>query len=126
MRSVNCAATGFLLAAGMLINSIASVADPTPLNSNPAAACASAGGTYLEDLKCQMPNGEIVPILSGADAVIARNSSVQIVSNSPHAWALATTAILFQFNGKQQDLLGGEIATPDARASGLKILSQWW
>ena len=129
----NCAAARSLLAAGILITSPASAAAPTQLSSNPAAACASAGGTYLGDMKCQMPNGSVAPIMGsvqpivpGTDVVIGPTPSIPVASGTPHAWALATTAILFQFNGKQQDLLGGEIATFEARVGGLKILSQSW
>lgn len=127
VATTTCSAAA-AFATGILLISLANAASPptTLLSSDPAMACANAGGTYLGDLKCRGPDGSVVAILGGNDAVVAQASSIPIASGTPHAWALATTAIIFQFNGQQHDLLGGEVAVPDARARGVTTLSQWW
>jgi hypothetical protein len=53
-------------------------------------------------------------------------SSTAVPRNSPRAWALATTAILFEINGHRHDLLSGTPATPDGQESGKQELSRWW
>jgi Protein of unknown function (DUF1266) len=47
-------------------------------------------------------------------------------ANSPHAWALATTAIIFEINRQHHDLLAGMEVTPDGVEVGKRVLSQWW
>jgi Protein of unknown function (DUF1266) len=94
--------------------------------ADPASACSSGGGKYLGDMKCQMPNGSIAPILVGAEAQSAMLSSIPVTPKSPHAWALATTAILFEFNRHRHDLLSGTVATLDGQQIGERLLSQSW
>jgi hypothetical protein len=53
-------------------------------------------------------------------------SSVHITPNSPHAWALATTAMIFEMNSHRHDLLAGTVATPDGEKTGKRLLSQGW
>jgi hypothetical protein len=45
---------------------------------------------------------------------------------SPQAWALATTAIMFELNATRHDLLGGVVITPVNAERGRQLLSQWW
>jgi hypothetical protein len=99
---------------------------PAPMYSDPASACLGSGGKYLGDMKCQMADGSVAAILSGADATRARNSAAPVTPRSPHAWALATTAITFEFNGGRHDLLTGSVATPDGLERGKHLLSKWW
>jgi hypothetical protein len=99
---------------------------PAPFQSDPASACLGSGGKYLGDMKCRMADGSIAAILSGADAITARNSAAPVTSGGPHAWALATTAITFEFNGDRHDLLTGVVATPEGQERGKHMLSQWW
>jgi Protein of unknown function (DUF1266) len=56
----------------------------------------------------------------------AMASSVPVMPKSPHAWALATTAIIFEVNRHRHDLLSGTAATPDGEEIGKHVLSQWW
>jgi Protein of unknown function (DUF1266) len=99
---------------------------PAPLQSDPTSACLGSGGKYLGDMKCQMADGSVAAILFGADAIRARNSAAPVTPRSPHAWALATTAITFEFNGDRHDLLTGVVATPEGQERGKHLLSQWW
>jgi hypothetical protein len=119
--------TAVLLSAAFLTSSLAYAADPTPPTgyTDPAAACSASSGKYLGDMKCQLANGSVVAILFGAEAQRAMLSSTP-VQKSPHAWALATTAIIFEFNRHRHDLLAGRIATADGQESGRQLLSQWW
>ena len=100
------------LSAALLASSAAGAADaataPTMAYGDPASACAGSGGKYLGDMKCQMADGSITSILFGADATRARSSASPVTPKSPHAWALATTAITFEFNGDRHDLLTGD------------------
>jgi Protein of unknown function (DUF1266) len=99
---------------------------PAPMHPDPASACLAGGGKYLGDMRCQMADGSFAQILSGADAIRASNSATPVAPRSPHAWALATTAITFEFNGDRHDLLTGTVATPDGREGGKRLLSKWW
>ena len=109
-------------------NSLAVDAAPAPsaIYADPASACAGIGGKYVGNLKCQMSDGSVAQILSGADATRARATSIPVAPGTPRAWVLATTAITFEYDGYRHDTLTGTAATPDAMASGAKLLSQWW
>jgi hypothetical protein len=107
----------------------APVADRTPpsiFQSSPESACSVAGGTYLGDMKCRMPDGSIAQIQSGAVDANAESSEIAARPRSPQAWALATTAIMFEANGSRHDLLGGGVAFPQNAVWGRQLLSQWW
>jgi hypothetical protein len=116
--------------AGIALAGIAHAANaaqaPPPMYADPASACLGSGGKYLGDMKCHMADGSVAAILSGADATKARNSAVPVTPRSPYAWALATTAIMFEFNGDRHDLLTGTVATPGGQERGKHLLSQWW
>jgi hypothetical protein len=90
------------------------------------SACANAGGTYLGDFKCQMPDGSIQQIRSAFVGPNQRVSEIPVPPASPQAWALATTAIMFELNGARHDLLGGAVAFPGEVESAMRLLSQWW
>jgi Protein of unknown function (DUF1266) len=77
-------------------------------------------------MKCQFANGLILPVLSGADAQRAKLSSIHVAPKSPHAWALATTAIIFEFNRNRLDMLAGTAITPDGEANGKHLLLDSW
>lgn len=108
----------------------AAVAPAVTLPANgypdPAAACLNGGGKYLGDMKCQMASGAIAPILSGVELQRAMASRNPVTPESPHAWALATTAMIFEMNGHRHDLLSGTAATPDGQETGKRLLSQAW
>jgi hypothetical protein len=73
-----------------------------------------------------MPDGSIAQIHSGAVDANMRMSEVPVPSRSPQAWALATTAIMFEVNGDRHDLLGGLVAVPENAQGAERLLSQWW
>jgi Protein of unknown function (DUF1266) len=100
----------------------------TPPNGfpEPASACAAQGGKYLGDMKCQHSDGSIGTVLYGAAAQRAMLSSVHVAPQSPRAWALATTAIIFEFNRNRLDMLAGTAITPDLEANGKHLLSDGW
>jgi hypothetical protein len=100
--------------------------EPPKVDFGPAHACEQSGGKYVGDMPCQMSDGSVQPILSGADAARARVTSLSVPPETPRAWALATTAITFEYNGQRHDTLTGIAATPDAIAWGAKLLSKWW
>jgi hypothetical protein len=77
-------------------------------------------------MKCQLANGSVVPVLAGAEATREWASAGAVAPKSPHSWALATTAIIFQANGDRHDLLAGGIVTAEGRESGRRLLSRWW
>ena len=77
-------------------------------------------------MKCQMPDGSVTGVLGGAEAAKAWASSMSVKPGTPQAWALATTAIIFEINLSRQDLLGGTIATPSSQAGGQRLLAKWW
>lgn len=59
------------------------------------------------------------------DAARATASSVSV--QMPHqAWALATTALIFAFNGNHLDTLTGVAATPDSIENERKQLAEGW
>ena len=93
----------------------------------PDSACSHVGGTYLGDLKCQMPDGSIGAnsIYGPVDANI-KTSEIPVSPRSPQAWALATTAIMFELNGTRHDLLGGAVALPENAEWARQLLSKWW
>lgn len=99
---------------------------PPPDVSGPTAACVARGGKYLGDMKCQMANGYIGIVLSGAEAAKSWESSRPVKPGSPNAWALATTAIIFEVNGESQELLAGEMVTPESEKGGKQLLANWW
>jgi hypothetical protein len=103
-------------------------ADTPPVNGypDPASACLAAGGKKLDDLKCRHADGSNAPNPIDAAAQRIMASGIPVAPKSPHAWALATTAILFEMNGHRHDLLSGAAATPDGQESGKRVLSQWW
>jgi hypothetical protein len=72
------------------------------------------------------PNPAISPVLSDVEAKRAIAYRAYAAPNSPHAWALATTAIIFEINRQQHDLLAGTEVTPDSVEVGKRVLSQWW
>jgi hypothetical protein len=97
---------------------------PVPLQSEAASACLGFGGKYLGHMKCQNTDGEVA--ILQADAIRQMNSAIPVKPRSPHAWALATTAITFEFNGDRHDLLTGVVATPSGQERGKQLLSKWW
>lgn len=100
---------------------------PLPAADNgPASACSASGGKYLGDMRCQLANGSVVPVLAGDEAVAAMASVGAVAPGSPHSWALATTAIIFQANGDRHDLLAGGMVTADGQENGKRLLSRWW
>jgi hypothetical protein len=119
-----------LVPAALAVACSAFAADTSPapagLHNDPASACLGVGGKYLGDMKCQMANGAIAPILVGGAAITAAASATPAKPGSPHAWALATTAITFEFNGDRHDLLAGTVVTPETQESGKRLLSTWW
>jgi hypothetical protein len=140
MPNLPAFAAGLLLAS-LLSSSCANPTTTTPPNTKPAAPTATApangypdpavpcllqGGTYLGNMRCQLPNGLISPVLYGAEAQRAMLSSIPVMPKSPHAWALATTAILFEFNRHHHEILSGTFATPDGQEVGKKLLADAW
>jgi hypothetical protein len=130
---------GVLLHAALLTSSYAHTTPTSadsplaaPASTTPAisfadpAACLSAGGKYSDDMKCRLPNGIVAPIESGADAQRTMRSIIPVSPKSPHAWALATTAIIFEFNRHRHDLLAGIAATTDGQDVGKKLLADAW
>lgn len=119
---------GALLSVGLSFSSRSGADEFSSSNVRPGpeAACVSNGGTYLGDMKCQMRDGSIARILMGDDAIRAQASTNRVVPGSPHAWALATTAITFEFNGYRVKTLAGVTVTPDARQNAVDLLSKWW
>jgi hypothetical protein len=126
--TINRCLAGVLLLAVLSQSSVAYAADTTPANgyADPASACTARGGKYLGDLKCQHTDGSIAPILFGAEAQRAMMSSTPVTRKSPHACALATTAIIFEYNGHRHDLLSGTVATAGGQESGKHLLSEAW
>jgi hypothetical protein len=110
----------------------AETAPATPAATTPRisfadpAACLSAGGRYSDDRECHLANGTIAPIRSGPDAERTMRSIIPVTPRSPHAWALATTAIIFEFNRHRHDLLAGIAATADGQDVGKKVLADAW
>jgi hypothetical protein len=49
-----------------------------------------------------------------------------VKAGTPHAWALAASAVLTRLNGDQDDLLGGKQATPLYVSALKQSLDQWW
>jgi hypothetical protein len=117
-----------LLCAALLTSSVAYAADSAPATGypDPASACSSGGGKYLGDMKCQMPDGSVWPILSSVEKQRIMLSGTAVTPKSPQAWALATTAMIFEMNSHRHDLLAGTVATPDGEQSGKRLLSQGW
>jgi hypothetical protein len=103
---------------------VATARPPSIFQPGPDFACSHAGGTYLGGLKCQLPDGSIdeIRVVSAE----TKMSEIPVSSKSPQAWALATTAILFELNGTRHDLLGGAVTLPENAEWGRKLLSQWW
>ncbi len=99
---------------------------PVPRYSDSSSACLADGGKYLGDMRCQMADGSVELILVGAAAIRASTSATAVMPQTPHAWALATTAIMFEFNADRHDLLAGAVANPDGEAKGKQLLSDWW
>ena len=100
---------------------------PTPSSASqtPDEICASQGGTYLGDMHCRLQTGFVAQMLSGPDAARANASSVSV--QMPHqAWALATTALIFAFNGNHLDTLTGVAAIPDSIENERKQLAEGW
>ena len=106
----------------------ATAAATTPPNGfpDPASACEAGGGKYLGDMKCQKPDGSVWPILSSVDKQRMMLSGIPVPPKSPHAWALATTAMIFEMNSHRHDLLSGTAATPAGQQTGKRLLSQGW
>jgi hypothetical protein len=73
-----------------------------------------------------MPDGSIAQIHHGPVDVNMRMSEIPVPPKSPQAWALATTAIMFELNGTRHDLLGDAVALPENAEWGRQLLSQWW
>jgi hypothetical protein len=99
---------------------------PPTTYGDPASACKNVDGKYLGDLKCQYADGSIATILSGEDASFARITAIPVTPKSPRAWALATTAIIFEVNKQRHDLLSGVVVTPEDRKNEQQTLSKWW
>lgn len=59
------------------------------------------------------------PIQAGQKQISGRSAT-------PQAWALATTAILFERNGQRHDLLGGCVPSRENVTTTKQTLSQWW
>jgi hypothetical protein len=103
----------------------ADMAGKSPLLDNgAAAACSNGGGTYLGDLQCQTADGSIVRMRLVNAAT--RDSAIPTHPGTPHAWALATTAIMFEFNKTSSNLLGGAATIPENVQWGKELLSEWW
>jgi hypothetical protein len=103
----------------------ADMAGKSPLLDNgAAAACSNGGGTYLGDLQCQTADGSIVRMRLVNAAT--RDSATPAHPGSPHAWALATTAIMFEYNKTSSTLLGGAVTIPENVQGGKELLSEWW
>jgi hypothetical protein len=64
--------------------------------------------------------------LTAAEAETVRLSATAIELKSPHAWAMATTAITFEYNHDSPDFIGGAWSTPDGIEGGKRLLSDWW
>jgi hypothetical protein len=99
--------TSAFLIAPLILSSCTHTADPPPS----AGHAAPASATVSLDL---------------AATRRATLSSIPVTPKSPHAWALATTAIIFEVNRHRHDLLSGIVATPDGEEIGKHVLSQWW
>ncbi len=99
---------------------------PSSYSATPDAACVAAGGKYLGEMKCQMADGHVSTILSIVDVARSLDSKQPVTPGSPNAWALATTAIIFEVNGDRQDLLAGEVVSPESEKGGKQLLSEWW
>src|ERR1039458_1959620 len=88
---------------GPTAHSIAPAVDaapaPSAIYADRASACAGIGGKSVGNLKCQMSDGSVAQILSGADATRARATSIPVAPGTPRAWVLATTAITFEYDG---------------------------
>src|SRR6267378_6347344 len=98
-----------LLVAPLILSSCAHTADPRPSPGH-ADPVPASGSLSLDRAATQR-------------AVI---SSIPVTPQSPHAWALATTAIIFEVNRHRHDSLSGTVATPDGEEIGKRVLSQWW
>jgi hypothetical protein len=96
------------------------------LFSGPEAACVGSGGTYLGDMTCRLPDGSVTQIHSMNAPVATMASSTLVQPGTPHAWALATTAITFEFNGGRHDSLAGAAFTKESLEDGQTLLSDWW
>lgn len=113
---------GGVLVAALALSGAAHGAD----SDGPASACVAGGGKYLGDMKCQLANGTVVPVLAGAEAAREWTHARAVALRNPYSWALATTAIIFQANGDRHDLLAGGIITAEGQERGKRLLSQWW
>jgi hypothetical protein len=99
---------------------------PPAASQTPGEFCAATqGGTYLGDMRCQLKDGTVVKLLSGSDAIRANATSIP-VQTPDRAWALATTALIFEFNRNHLDTLTGVPATPDSMENERKQLMQGW
>jgi hypothetical protein len=103
------------LASVLLLAAIAVSSRTDTVTTRPATA---AGTTP--------PNRAISRVLSDVEAKRAIAYRTYAEPNSPHAWALATTAIIFEINRHQHYLLAGMEVTPDGVEVGKLVLSQWW
>jgi hypothetical protein len=98
---------------------------PTAATHTPDEYCAAKGGTYLGDLRCQLRDGYIAKMLAGTDA--ARAAASDFAVRAPNlAWALATTALIFEANGSGAGTLTGVTATPDSIENERKQLADFW
>jgi len=61
---------------------------------------------------------------SSANSTDGKHTSIRMTT--PRAWALATTAILFERNNARHDLLGGCLRTQENVTEMKQVLSQWW
>jgi hypothetical protein len=86
-----------------------------------------AGGLILAALLASTHTAGAAPT-AGTPAIgdPAMLSGTPVAPKSPHAWALGTTALLFEMNRHRHDLLSGTAATPDGQEIGKRVLSQWW
>jgi hypothetical protein len=99
--------TSAFLIAPLILSSCEHTTDPPPS----AGHAAPASATVSLDL---------------AATQRATLSSIPVTPKSPHSWALATTAIIFEVNRHRHDLLSGTVATPGGEEIGKHVLSQWW
>lgn len=120
---------GFVVAIGLLAIAGTSPGAASPdagYASDPATACQGVGGRYIGKLRCQMPDGQVTVIYSGAEAARVHESSQPVRAGTPRAWVLAATALTFEVNGDRRDLLAGTPATLDAEKHQKELLVKWW
>ncbi len=99
---------------------------PAMFYAEAASACNVIGGVYIGDTKCLMHDNSIQQVYLNDQSRREVDSRMPVPTGSPHAWALATTAITFEYNGDRSPTLTGIAVTAAVRQRELTLLSKWW